>query len=958
MTIQSESQLENELLAQLEAQGYERVYLEDEAALVANFRQQLELHNKIKLTDNEFKQILNHISKGNVFDKAKNLREKFNLRLDNGESKNIEFLQINKWCQNNFQVANQITNNGKYENRYDVTILINGLPLVQIELKRAGVELKEAFNQVNRYRRHSYSANYGLFDFIQIFVISNGVNTKYYSNTVGYENNKKDSYKFTNFWADKDNKHISRLEDFAKTFLEKCHLAKMICKYTVLATNKTLLVLRPYQYYAVEAILDKVEHSQKGGYIWHTTGSGKTLTSFKASQVLISNPNIYKVVFVVDRKDLDNQTVREFNNFREGSVDTTTNTRNLIKQFNNPDNKLIVTTIQKLNTAISKERHQLKMDQHKDKKIVFIFDECHRSQFGETHQRITNYFNNYQMFGFTGTPIFKDNAASNALGKRTTADLFGERLHTYTIVDAIHDQNVLKFSVEYFSGLKYRGQLKDEDEMVAEGINVKEIYQSDDWIEQNVDYIIKNHARKTSHGDFTAILATAGIDELTRYYDIFKAKKEAGEHKLKIATIFTYQANEKDKDADGMLDQDIDLDSAKMNQHSRDKLESYIADYNEMFGSNYTTRDSNSFYDYYRNIADRVKAREIDILIVVNMFLTGFDSKTLNTLYVDKNLKYHGLIQAYSRTNRILNQLKSHGNIVAFRNLKKNTDQALRLFANKDAEETVFVKPYRDYVEIFNKQVVVLRQIAVNPDSVDQLLDEKDQEEFVKSFRQLLKTKNILNSFAEFVDDDLEILDQEFEEYKSKYLDIYDSIKTEQQADKISILNDLDFELELIKRDEINVGYILRLISQMVGANNTKQQEIENTINNFMNSEPKLRSKRELIERFLKENLPSIEQSSDVENEFYQFWDQQKQAEFNKLCSDCGFNKNKLEKIISSYLIRGEFSGLEEGKITGIKDFQLIDSLKKKPKILERQNTLNKIKAYLTKFISTFIDGM
>lgn len=945
MTIQSEAQLEESLMRQLAGQGYERVAIKDESDLVSNLKAQLEKHNDTTYSEAEFKQILNHLAKGNVFDKAKTLRDKFALRRDDGSSHLVEFLQMNKWCQNQFQVANQISNEGDYLNRYDVTILINGLPLVQIELKRAGIELKEAFNQVNRYRRHSYSANYGLFDFVQIFVISNGVNTKYYANTVGYGNTKKASFKFTSFWADKANQKITCLEQFANVFLERCHIAKMISKYMVLTTNKTILVLRPYQFYAVEAIVDKVENSVHGGYIWHTTGSGKTLTSFKASQLLINNPNVEKVVFVVDRKDLDNQTIREFNSFKEGSVDTTTNTANLVKQFNDPNTKLIVTTIQKLNTAISRERHALKMEAHRDKKMVFIFDECHRSQFGETHKRITEYFNNYQMFGFTGTPIFAENASGNELGKRTTKDLFGDRLHEYTIVDAINDENVLKFSVEYYSGVKYNG--RDLEDEKVEGIDVREVFVSDDWVAQNVDFIIKNHDRKTKSREFTAMFAVSSVEVLAKYYKEFKKQKESGKHNLRVATIFSYTANEEDKDADGILDEDAMPDDGRVNMHSRDMLESFIGDYNQMFGVNYTTKDSTSFYDYYRNIADRVKAREIDILLVVNMFLTGFDSKTLNTLYVDKNLKYHGLIQAYSRTNRILNETKSHGNIVAFRNLRKNTNEALRLFADKDANEQVFMRPYLEYAEEFNKQLGVLRGIASSPDAVDSLIAEEHKEKFVKAFRELLKLKNILVSFTEFRFDDLEIGDQEFEEFKSKYLDVYESVATS-SGEKVSILADLDFELELVKRDEVNVGFILRLIAQMVGASDSKQNEVKKSIDQLMNGEVELRSKRELIERFLKNNLPKIEQSDDVEREFYEFLDTERQAEFDKLCQENDIDKTKAERIVARYLASGHQP----------RDHELSILLNVQPKLLERESILTKLRSSLKKFFGTFVDGV
>jgi len=659
MTIQSEQALEKSLIKQLEGMRYERVEIPDEFALLANLKNQIEKHNEINLSNAEFDKVLNFLDKGNVFDRAKILRDKMHLIRDDNSSCYIEFINMEKWCQNEFQVANQITNDGEYQNRYDVTILINGLPLAQIELKRRGLELKEAFNQVNRYRRHSYGAARGLFQYIQIFIISNGVNTKYYANTVSNFTDKKQSFKQTFCWADKSNKNINKLDEFAEIFLERCHLAKMITKYTVLSeTDKILMVLRPYQYYAVEVIVDRVKNTSKNGYIWHTTGSGKTLTSFKASQILIEQPDIYKVVFVVDRNDLDYQTIREFNQFKEGSVDGTDDTKMLVKQFED-ETKLIVTTIQKLNTAISKEKHLVRMDKLKDKKIVFIFDECHRSQFGETHKKITQYFENYQMFGFTGTPIFKDNAFGSGANRRTTAELFDECLHKYVITDAIADENVLRFMVEYVG--KYRQKEGENNvDIEVEGIDVKELMESPARIEKIASYIVANHDRKTHAREFNSMFCVSSIDVLTKYYEAFKKQKEAGKHNLKIATIFSYAANEEDVDANGLIGEaDIELnENQPINKHSRDKLEEYIGDYNQMFGSNYTTKDSKSFYNYYRDIAKKVKSREVDILLVVNMFLTGFDSKSLNTMYVDKNLRHHGLIQAYSRTNRILNEQK------------------------------------------------------------------------------------------------------------------------------------------------------------------------------------------------------------------------------------------------------------------------------------------------------------
>lgn len=948
MTTQSEQTLENNLLTQLQEMGYERVTVPDEPAMVANLRTQLELHNETTFSDSEFERILNHLNKGGVYDRAKTLREKMSLTRDDNTHKNIEFINTKKWCQNQFQVTNQVTQEGAYENRYDVTIIVNGLPLVQVELKRRGIELKEAFNQVNRYRRHSFASSYGLYQYVQLFVISNGGNTKYYSNTVGHSNNKKESFKFTSYWADEENNKITELEDFARVFLDKCHVAKMITKYMVLTSNKTLLALRPYQYYAVESIVDKVKHSDTGGYIWHTTGSGKTLTSFKASQIIMENPEVYKVVFVVDRNDLDNQTIREFNGFREGSVDPTTNTKNLVKQFADPESKLIVTTIQKLNTAISRERHALQMDAHRDKKIVFIFDECHRSQFGETHKRITEYFTNYQLFGFTGTPIFANNAGNNILGKRTTKDLFGECLHKYVITDAIRDENVLKFSVEYVGRYRAKDTVNEVD-IEIEDIDRQELLESPDRIEKIVDYVIANHNTKTHSRDFTAMFAISNVETLTKYYELLRRKKQEGKHNLRIATIFSYGTNENDRDADSMLDEDPQLNLFDhVNQHSRDKLESYIGDYNEMFGTSYSTRDSDSFYNYYRNIADRVKAREIDVLLVVNMFLTGFDSKTLNTLYVDKNLRYHGLLQAYSRTNRILNETKSQGNIVVFRNLKKATDDALELFANKNAREDIFLEPYDVYLDRFNEALAKLRDIAMTPSEVDKLPDEDSELAFVQSFREVLRLKNVLVSFADFDFADTQIDEQTFENYKGKYLDVYDKVKTEHEKEKVSILDDVDFELELVRRDEVNVSYILRLIAQLVGADEQKRSEINKIIADNVNNDPTLRSKRELIEKFIDSNLPKITEASEVEDEFDRFRSEEQMKAFQKLCEQEGLDPEKAQVLLDRYIFSGRLP----------RDHDLDDVLAAQPSVLERENIVDRVKTKITSFIETFIEGI
>ncbi|HFD13706.1 MAG TPA: type I restriction endonuclease subunit R, partial [Epsilonproteobacteria bacterium] len=734
---QSEAVLEANLVRQLVKLEYEPVTIADDSWLEANLKTQLEKHNDFRMSESEFKRVLNHLNKGSVFEKAEILRDKFALPLDDGTSKYIEFLDSEHWCQNLFQVSSQISVEGKYKNRYDVTLLINGLPLVQIELKRRGLEIKEAFNQINRYQRHSYGSNNALFHYVQVFVISNGVNTKYYAN------NRKQSFKQTFFWADEQNKNITNLEAFTDTFLERCHISKMICKYIVLAqVPKILMILRPYQFYATEAIVDRVMNSEKNGYIWHTTGSGKTLTSFKTAQILTKLPHVEKVVFVVDRKDLDYQTTKEFNSFSDGSVDGTDNTKALVKQFGD-DTKLIVTTIQKLNTAISKKQYLSQMEALREKHVVFIFDECHRSQFGDTHKAITHFFKKNQMMGFTGTPILEE----NNVGKRTTADLFVEALHKYVITDAIADDNVLKFSVEYVGKYKHKEGSATNIDIEVENINTKELLESPDRLEKISDYIIANHSRKTHAKEFTAMMCVGSVDMLTQYYEIFKSKK----HSLKIATIFSYAVNEDDRDADGIYELDesdiswVDMESrANMESaptHSRDKLESCIGDYNVMFGTKFTTRDSQSYYNYYNDISKKVRSREIDLLLVVNMFLTGFDSPTLNTLYVDKNLKYHGLIQAFSRTNRILNEKKSQGNIVCFRNLKENTDDAIALFSNKDAKESIIMQPYEEYVGYFDEAYEALLEIVPTVQSVDELRNQGEERQlaFVQAFRKLMR---------------------------------------------------------------------------------------------------------------------------------------------------------------------------------------------------------------------------
>lgn len=948
MTIQPEQVLENKLIEQLEGLKYQRVTIKDESDLLANLKTQLEKHNGVSLTQKEFAQVINHLSKGSVFDKAKTLRDKFQLTKENGESIYLEFIQQEHWCQNTFQVTNQVSMEGKYKNRYDVTLLMNGIPVVQIELKRRGIELKEAFNQVKRYQKHSFGASAGLFQYIQFYVISNGVNTKYFSNQ------KRESFKNTFYWSDKENNIITKLADFTQEFLEPCHMSKMICKYVVInETMKALMILRPYQFYAVEAIIERVKNSTKNGYIWHTTGSGKTLTSFKAAQVLMKLPKVHKVVFVVDRKDLDFQTAKEYNSFQKDSVNSTDNTETLVRQFSD-DTPLIVTTIQKLNTAISKKRYIARMEHQKDKKIVFIFDECHRSQFGDTHEKIKEWFEEAQMFGFTGTPIFAENAARNELGKRTTKDLFEECLHKYVITDAIKDENVLKFSIEYVGRYREKEGSRNDIDIEVEDIDTKELLESPERLQKIVDYITLNFDRKTHSRRFTTMFCVSGVKSLIHYYELFKAAKNEGKHNLRIATIFSYNPNGPDGESDGMIGEELSVaEEAKvlygLNKHDREKLDEFINDYNQMFGVKYSTKDSKSFYDYYNDISKRVKDGQVDILLVVNMFLTGFDSKKLNTIFVDKNLKYHGLIQAFSRTNRTLDETKSQGNIVCFRNLKKATDDAIALFSNKDAKEVILMEPYENYVEKFREALEKLKEIAPTVSSVDDLPSEEEEFEFVKAFRELLRLKNVLSGFADFDEDEIGIDPQEFEDYKSKYLDIHDKVRNDRQKEKVSILDDVDFELELIHRDEINVAYILKLLAQLKGAKAEDQEKRKKEIIDAIAGDAQLRSKKELIEKFIQENLPYVEDMDQIDNEFESFWTEERSKALTQLVEEEQLNPTLLQASIDQYLFT-------ERKPLGTDVLNMIEGAK--PKLAQKRSTIERIVDKMVDFVDTFIGGM
>ena len=979
MATESEQTLENNLIKQLVGLSYSPVVIADEADLFANLKTQIETLNKVSLSDTEFKQILNQLDKGTILEKAETLRDRMRIDRDDQSSKHLLLLDTENWQNNIFQVTNQITIEGRHKNRYDVTILINGLPLVQIELKRRGLELKEAFNQIDRYQKHSYWAAGGLFQYVQLFVISTGGETKYFSN------NAKPSPKQVFYWTDVKNNIKSELKDFTKEFLNPKHLAGMISRYIVInETEKVLMVLRPYQVFATEAIVARVAErtdednsataEDNNGYIWHTTGSGKTLTSFKTAQLLTAQDDIDKVVFVVDRRDLDSQTVKEFNKFVAGSVDGTDNTKKLVSQFadeivdekklnRSRNTKLIVTTIQKLNTAITKSRHSSKMNKVKDQRIVFIFDECHRSQFGDTHKAITKFFSNHQLFGFTGTPIFVKNALSKTKANQTTEALFDECLHKYTIVNAIRDDNVLRFSVEYVGRYTYKDDSANNIDIDVEAINTKELLESDERLEKITNYIIANHSKKTYSRNYTAMFCVSSVDMLIKYYDLFKTKSEAGEHNLKIGTIFSYTANEEpfqeaDSDDDiikvkhsGVSETSAEYLNTEHGMHRRDKLDSYIADYNADFGTSYSTKDSQAFTNYYNNLAERVKKGEVHLLLVVNMFLTGFDAKKLNTLFVDKNLRYHGLIQAFSRTNRILDDQKSKGNIVCFRNLKTATDDALTLFSNENAQSTVLMPEYDEFVKQINVAYALLKDIAPTPDYVHRLEDEDEILEFVMRFREMRRLKNILESFSDFDFDDLKVTEKEFVNYEGKYQNVGKQVAAStNEKEIVSVLAEVDFELDLLHKDLIDRRYILGLLRALKGAKDEQEyKNHEQSILNILNTDPQLFSKRELIQKFIDQNLPTLSDEEEaVDNGFNAFWEKEKEIASKKICED--------EKLVEERFNELVERNASENRLP-LRD-ELLETLESPPKFLERENAYERIKQQFKGFVETFYQGM
>ncbi|CAI3721722.1 type I restriction endonuclease subunit R [Clostridium neonatale] len=915
MGYQSEAELERLLIEQLVNQGYTKVKIDNEDDLRANLREMLSIFNYEKLgykelTDKEFERIERYLEGKSVYKSAKILRDKFILERGDGSEVYIEFFDSKNWCQNLFQVTSQVTMVSKYVNRYDVTILMNGFPVIQIELKRRGIDLKEAFNQIERYRKHSFT---GLYRYAQVMIISNGVDTKYFANS-----DRKFMYSQTFFWSDEENNRISSLKEFTQSFLDKCFAAKIIARYMVINdTDKMLMVMRPYQIYAVEKLINRALETNNNGYIWHTTGSGKTLTSFKVSQILSNEPGIKKVFFLVDRKDLDSQTLEEFNKFEKDSVDTTDKTSTLVKQIKDVTKPLIVTTIQKMANAINSPQYSVIMEKYREDKVVFIIDECHRSQFGDMHKAINKHFVNAQYFGFTGTPRFLENKSQDG---RVTADLFEKCLHSYLIKDAINDGNVLGFSVEYVK--TFSGQYDENDEEKVSGIDTDEVYMNDERIALIADNIIKNHSAKTRNREYTAIFTVQNIPMLVKYYDEFKKIN----HNLNITGIFTYGANEESEGRD---------------EHSRDSLERIISDYNKMFDTNYST---DTFSSYFSDVSKKVKTAQIDILIVVNMFLTGFDSKTLNTLYVDKNLKYHDLIQAYSRTNRIEKSTKPYGNIVCFRNLKKNTDEAIRLFSQTNNTDTVLMDSYENYLEKFKKQLNILFNIAETPEAVGLLEREEDKKEFIIAFRELSKILVKLQTFNdfEFTEDVTGLSEQSYQDFKSKYFLIYDETK-KSEGEKVSILDDIDFGIELMHTDKINVSYIMELIRNIDLSDKKKRDKdihhIKQQLDRADNEE--LRLKIDLIKNFLDKVIPDLKPEESIDDAYSDFEEEERKKEIKEFSYEVGVSEDVIYEHISEY----EFSGIIDNE--AMSD-EIKAPLLKKRKILKTMKDF--IKAHVRRF--------
>ena len=944
MPVQSEAALENGLIATLQQMNYEYVQIEEEKNLRTNFKSQLEKHNRKRLeeigrtefTEAEFDKILIYLEGGTRFEKAKKLRDLFPLELDDGERLWVEFLNRTHWCQNEFQVSHQITVEGRKKCRYDVTILINGLPLVQIELKRRGVELKQAYNQIQRYHKTSF---HGLFDYVQLFVISNGVNTRYFAN------NPNSGYKFTFNWTDADNVPFNELEKFATSFFDKCTLGKIIGKYIVLHEgDKCLMVLRPYQFYAVEKILDRVKNSNNNGYIWHTTGAGKTLTSFKAAQLVAELDDVDKVMFVVDRHDLDTQTQSEYEAFEPGAVDSTDNTDELVKRLHG-NSKIIITTIQKLNAAVSKQWYSRRIEEIRHARIVMIFDECHRSHFGDCHKNIVRFFDNTQIFGFTGTPIFVENAVDG----HTTKEIFGNCLHKYLIKDAIADENVLGFLVEYYHG--------NADVDNANQNRMTEI----------AKFILNNFNKSTFDGEFDALFAVQSVSTLIRYYKIFKSLNP----KIRIGAVFTYASNSSQDDAlTGMNTGSYVSESTG----EADELQAIMDDYNDMFGTSFTTENFRAYYDdiNLRMKKKKTDMKPLDLCLVVGMFLTGFDSKKLNTLYVDKNMDYHGLLQAFSRTNRVLNEKKRFGKIVCFRDLKSNVDASIKLFSNSNNLEDIVRPPFNEIKKNYQELTTNFLEQYPTPSSIDLLQSEKDKKQFILAFRDVIKKHAEIQVYDEFEEDaaDLGMTEQQFMDFRSKYLDIYDTFaggckpseenqtpdedteSTETSTE--SGIDDIDFCLELLHSDIINVTYILELIADL-NPYSADYKEKRTYIIDTMIKDAELRNKAKLIDGFIQQNVDDdrdnfmarkqkFDGTSDLEERLNNYITTERNNAVDKLAKEEGLDVSVLNHYLSEY----DYLQKEQPEI-------IQEALKEKHLgLIKKRKTLTRILDRLKSIIRTF----
>lgn len=1001
---QSEAELEQEFIQLLCEQGYEYLTIHSEKDLILNLRKKLEELNNYKFSDTEWENFFkNSVANPNehIVEKTRKIQED-NIQVltcDSGSSKNITLIDKNNIHNNKLQVINQYavdTKDGaKYNNRYDVTVLVNGLPLVHIELKRRGVAIREAFNQINRYQRDSFGSGYGLYEYIQIFVISNGTNTKYYSNSTRQnaekENKKKgssktktsNSFEFTCFWADANNHVIPDLIDFTKTFFAKHTILNILTKYCVFTSENMLMVMRPYQIAATERILNRIEIANNykkygtvagGGYIWHTTGSGKTLTSFKTARLASKLPYIDKVLFVVDRKDLDYQTMKEYDRFEKGAANSNTSTKILKQQLEDPDAHIIITTIQKLATFIKKNPAHKVYTKH----IVIIFDECHRSQFGDMHTAITKNFKNYHLFGFTGTPIFSINSVKTKNPKLfTTSQIFGDQLHSYTIVDAINDKNVLPFRVDYIKTMDIEEEITDE--MVWD-INREKLMMAPERIRIVTQYILEHFNQKTYRGDktyiynklinieevasakrdeveeikqkqringFNSIFAVSSVPMAKLYYQEFKKQMGADPAKrLRIATIFSYGANE--EETDGLLVEENSEDTYNLDQTSRDFLEEAIKDYNKIFNTSYDT-SSEKFQNYYKDVSLRMKNKEIDILIVVNMFLTGFDATTLNTLWVDKNLKMHGLIQSFSRTNRILNSVKTFGNIVCFRNLQKRVDSAISLFGDKNAGGIVLLQSFKDYYygyesldgKYMQGYVELIEDLNNKfPLSESQIIGEQNQKEFIALFGAILRMRNLLLSFDDFRGNEL-ISERDLQDYLGRYQDLRDEWKRKRQG-STDVTDDVVFEIELIRQIEINIDYILMLVKKYHDTH-CEDKEMLITINRAINASPELRSKKQLIETF----IAGINDVDDIMNEWHSYVVKQRELDLTSIITKENLKSEDTRKFMENAFRNGEI------KTTGTDIDKIIPPISRFNGGLranKKQEVINKLKLFFEKY--------